>query len=67
MTQFEDVLKKKAVPVSRHVDYKKWLRHYPDFLIIQPLLRHSDVRATMIYTHCVPCWTVKEAKSPLDF
>jgi hypothetical protein len=28
---------------------------------------HSDIRTTMIYTHCVPSRTIKEAKSPLDF
>lgn len=34
---------------------------------IQTLLGHADVRTAMIYTHCVPSKTVKEAKSPLDF
>jgi integron integrase len=38
-----------------------------DIRTIQTLLGHSDVRTTMIYTHCVPSRTVKEAKSPLDF
>jgi hypothetical protein len=27
----------------------------------------SSLRDAMIYTHCVPGRTVKEAKSPLDF
>src|SRR3989337_4235711 len=31
LTQFEAVLKKRSVPVSRHEDYRKWLRYYLDF------------------------------------
>ena len=34
---------------------------------IQELLRHSDVRTTMIYTHTIRSLTIKEAKGPLDF
>ena len=38
-----------------------------DIRTIQTMLGHADVRTTMIYTHCVPSRTTKEAKSPLDF
>ena len=38
-----------------------------DIRTIQTLLGHSDVKTTMIYTHCVPSRTLKELKSPLDF
>jgi len=38
-----------------------------DIRTIQQQLGHSNVRTTMIYTHCVPSRTIKEAKSPLDF
>ena len=35
--------------------------------IIQTKLGHASLKTTMIYTHCVPVRTIKEAKSPLDF
>ncbi len=38
-----------------------------DIRTIQTLLGHSDVRTTMIYTHCIQSKTLKEIKSPLDF
>jgi len=38
-----------------------------DIRSIQKLLGHSDVRTTMIYTHCLPSRPEKELKSPLDF
>jgi integron integrase len=38
-----------------------------DIRTIQTKLGHSSLKTTMIYTHCVPVRTIKEAKSPLDF
>ncbi|QWV99686.1 integron integrase [Geomonas nitrogeniifigens] len=38
-----------------------------DIRTIQTELGHASLKTTMIYTHCVPVRTVKEAKSPLDF
>nr|WP_298438893.1 tyrosine-type recombinase/integrase [Geobacter sp.] len=38
-----------------------------DIRTIQTKLGHSSLKTTMIYTHCVPVRTVKEARSPLDF
>ena len=35
--QYSAVLKKRAVPVSRHNDYRKWLRYYLDFRSKYPL------------------------------
>jgi len=37
-----------------------------DLRTIQMLLGHADIR-TMIYLHCIPSRTIKEAKNPLDF
>jgi len=37
MAQFEAVLMKKVSPVSRHADYRKWLRYYFDFRSKYPL------------------------------
>jgi integron integrase len=37
LTQFESFLKKRAVPVTRHADYRKWLRYYLDFRSKYPL------------------------------
>ncbi len=56
-TPFDALLVKKGIPNNYHYDIRT----------IQELLGHSDVRMTMIYTHCVPSRTVKEARSPLDF
>ena len=38
-----------------------------DIRTIQTKLGHASLKTTMIYTHCVPVRTVKEAQSPLDF
>jgi integrase len=46
---------------------KNLLQANYDTRTIQTLLGHSDVRTTMIYTHCRPSKTIKESKSPLDF
>src|SRR3990167_399894 len=35
--QYSAVLKKRTVPVSRHADYRKWLRYYLDFRSKYPL------------------------------
>ena len=31
LAQYEDALKKRAIPVARYADYRKWLRYYLDF------------------------------------
>ncbi|NLX19791.1 MAG: tyrosine-type recombinase/integrase [Desulfobulbus sp.] len=38
-----------------------------DIRTVQAMPRHIDVRTTMMYTHCIPGKTAKEAKGPLDF
>jgi site-specific recombinase XerD len=38
-----------------------------DIRTIQTMLGHADVRTIMIYTHCIPSKTAKEAKNHMDF
>jgi len=59
--------KRVSAHTLRHSFATHLLQANYDIRTIQALLGHSDVRTTMIYTHCVPSRTLKEAKSPLDF
>ncbi len=60
------ITKRVTAHTFRHSYATHLLQANYDIRTIQTKLGHSSLKTTMIYTHCVPVRTVKEAKSPLD-
>ncbi|RNC64431.1 MAG: integron integrase, partial [Desulfuromonadales bacterium] len=62
-----NIPKRVTAHTFRHSYATHLLQANYDIRTIQTKLGHSSLKTTMIYTHCVPVRTVKEARSPLDF
>ncbi|NLX18318.1 MAG: tyrosine-type recombinase/integrase [Desulfobulbus sp.] len=63
----EKLIKRVKSHTFRHSFATHLLQADCDIRTIQTMPAHTDVRTTMMYTHCVPGKTAKEAKIPLDF
>jgi integron integrase len=61
-----NIPKRVTAHTFRHSYATHLLQANYDIRTIQTKLGHSSSKTTMIYTHCVPVRTVKEARSPLD-
>jgi len=51
LTQFNAVLKQKAVPSSLHDDYRKWLKYYLDFRVKYPPLDIKSEQVRLFLKH----------------
>jgi hypothetical protein len=62
LAQYNAILVKRAVPASRHADYKKWLRYYLDFSGKYPVPDSKSDRVCLFIPSTVTLFNKKRGR-----